>query len=349
VDRDLRTPYQDEFRLLYERELWPETLLRVELIRREYRDQLQNVDLNHRAGDFGHCRIPDFEQPASLIESPGASDPQDPATWIRDPYTGELYPDTDPGIGDGRLDDCTGDSDVFQGHLNEPLARPDGLTDLYTQNPGWQQVFLVGNFNESDYDGVVLELVRRQFRGWELQGSYTWSRSRGNGEDFRQFFLGVDPNLLDAEYGFQSGDQRHVFKLTATTVTPWGLRLGASARWQSGLPYSIIVQSPAIDHLPPPYRIGTFSPTRPRWRYPTEVRNSERNPSQWMIDLKVTKELELGRRTHMQLSAEVFNLLNDDTYQVYNPALETGRQVNGRNQARREFGRRWQLGLRVSF
>ena len=50
VDRDLSTPYQDEFRVFYERELWTETLLHVEYINRKYRDQFQNIDLNHVPG-----------------------------------------------------------------------------------------------------------------------------------------------------------------------------------------------------------------------------------------------------------------------------------------------------------
>ena len=52
---------------------------------------------------------------------------------------------------------------------------------------------------------------------------------------------------------------------------------------------------------------------------------------------------------NLQLSAEVFNVLNDGTYIVYNTALERGVQVNGANEALRRFGRRWQLGLRFAF
>jgi hypothetical protein len=51
----------------------------------------------------------------------------------------------------------------------------------------------------------------------------------------------------------------------------------------------------------------------------------------------------------MQLSAEVFNVLNDSTYKVYVPGLETGVQINGVNSAYREFGRRWQLGMKLAF
>ena len=83
--------------------------------------------------------------------------------------------------------------------------------------------------------------------------------------------------------------------------------------------------------------------------YPTGVRNDQRNDSFWTVDLKATKELRLGRNMNLQLSAEIFNLLDDGTYQVYNPFLERGVQFNRVNEDRRIFGRRWQMGMRLSF
>ena len=52
----------------------------------------------------------------------------------------------------------------------------------------------------------------------------------------------------------------------------------------------------------------------------------------------------------MQLSADIFNLLNDGTYMINNPVFERGQQINGVNtDARFRFGRRWQLGMKLSF
>ncbi|HET8945535.1 MAG TPA: hypothetical protein VFQ07_01015, partial [Candidatus Polarisedimenticolia bacterium] len=48
VDRDLATPYSDEWTLGIERELAPEVALAVRFIRRDFRDQLQDVDINHQ-------------------------------------------------------------------------------------------------------------------------------------------------------------------------------------------------------------------------------------------------------------------------------------------------------------
>jgi hypothetical protein len=47
VDRALQTPYSDETTVGFEREVAPELILGVRYIRRDYREQLQDVDLNH--------------------------------------------------------------------------------------------------------------------------------------------------------------------------------------------------------------------------------------------------------------------------------------------------------------
>ena len=67
------------------------------------------------------------------------------------------------------------------------------------------------------------------------------------------------------------------------------------------------------------------------------------------MDIKATKELRIGRRANLQISAEIFNLLDDRSYTVYNPALGLGRQINGVNEAFRRQGRSWQVGFRTAF
>jgi len=47
VDRGLQTPFSDEFTIGFERELAPELALSVMFIRRDYREQLQDIDVNH--------------------------------------------------------------------------------------------------------------------------------------------------------------------------------------------------------------------------------------------------------------------------------------------------------------
>ena len=356
VDRDLRTPYQDEIVLSFEREVFTETSVRVEYVNRRYRDQFQDIDINRAPGDFGACRRPTFTNNSPIVDAAGLSDPNDPSTFITDPYTGEQYLDTDPGIGDGRIDDCAGDIvESFGGAVPENpldrdvrLERPDGVPDLYIQNPAWGSVFFVSNVNEADYESFIVSLTRRQYRSWEMQASYTWAFATGNGEDFQQG-LGDDQSLTDDEFGFQSTDQRHVVRLNATTITPWGIRLGGAVRWESGLPFSLQEARTSFAQVTPSLNGFGGSEAQTRIIFPTGQRNDQRNESFWNVDLKATKEMNIARGLNLQISAEIFNALNDDTLQVYNPDLEIGRQVNGVNDAIQRFGRQWQLGMKLAF
>ncbi|HXV78199.1 MAG TPA: carboxypeptidase regulatory-like domain-containing protein, partial [Candidatus Polarisedimenticolaceae bacterium] len=172
VDRDLATPYQDELYLSAERQVASETSLRLSYIKRLYRDQLQDRDINRFTGDFGICR-----HATPTNRSP-----------IRATLETE-FPDTFPG--DGVIDDCTGRTEPIgdaSGGGTNFLQRPDGFDDLYIANPGWVDVLLVGNFNRADYDAVVFEVIRRLYRDWEMQLSYTYAEAVGDGEDFLQQF-----------------------------------------------------------------------------------------------------------------------------------------------------------------
>ncbi len=330
VDRDLATPYQDEFTFTFQRELWAETSIEVNYVNRKYRDQLQDLDVNNAPGDYGTCVV--------------ARKAGDPAI---DFSTGP----------DGIIDDCTGRFFIPEPDGNadpDPFGRegrveqPDGIPDLYRLNPFWGPIYVIGNFNSADYEGVTVALNRRQYRGWEMQTSYTWSMARGNGEDYNQF-LGDDQSTQDNEFGFQSNDRRHVVKVSATTITPWGVRLGGRVQWQSGLPYSLLQVRSSIDAIPP--TIGDFgqNESRQRWYYPTGIRNDQRNVSYWDFQVRAAKEFNLGRGMNMQLAAEIYNVLNDGTYIVYNPFEERGLQINGQNEATRRFGRQFQMSMKLSF
>ena len=342
VDRDLRTPYQDEMTFGFEREIFAETSISVDYIRRRFRDQLQDFDLNHAPGDFGRCV-------ASTPTSPATVQPVLPTD-----------PDFNPEFagGDGIIDDCGGLTIDPPPSADDPvgsvldrgvrLEKPDGTPDLYLQNPGWGDIFLVGNFNKIDYDGVVLALTRRQYRSWEMQASYTYSKATGDGEDFAQQ-LGDDRSLLEDEVGYQSYDQRHVVKINASTITPWGFRLGTAISWESGLPFSLLAQELSFDQILPQLENAGGNAGRTRRTYLTGQRNDQRNDAFYNVDAKFTKEMNLGRGLNVQVSAEVFNLLNDGTLLIFNPLNQTGQQINGRNVDIRRFGRSWQLGFKLAF
>lgn len=346
VDRNLATPYQDELTASVERELpIPETSLRLTWIRRRFEDQLQDQDINRLPGDLGRCVAQLLPSLPSVVESPGSG------IELTDPYSGERYVDTDPGAGDGRTDDCGGTALVVYNIFYRDFGivqHPDGRADLYVQNPAWGSIYRVGNTNEARYTALQLELRRRRWNGWEAAFGYTFSRGVGQAEDYRQV-LGNDRSLLADEQGYLAYDQRHVVKLQAAGDLRGGLRLGAAVTWQSGLPYSIIVSRPSYDAAPPYF--GNLAAPEPKVRYvyPTGQRNDQRNPGTWNVDVRLEKNWVLGRGVRILASLEVFNLLNDGAYIIFNPTLGYGQNLDGANEATRRFGRQFQLGFRLSF
>ncbi len=331
VDRDLKTPYQDELSFTFERELTTETLFRLTYIHRNFEDQIQDIDINHAPGDYGRCQIQ-----TDLTVSP---------------IVGSLD-DGVPGPGDGILDDCIGKfipgpqgqggPDPGGSTTQTFLNRPDGYLDTYVLNPAWGPIFFVGNFNTAEYNGITLALERQLYRGWELNGSYTWSEVIGDAEDFNQE-LGDDRTTIEDERGFLSYDQTHVIKVNATTITPWGLRLGGAISWQSGYPYSIVQRRASQDGVPPAYQgFGVPDQPRPRLLYPTGQRNDQRNEPYWLVDMRIAKELNLRGGMNLQMSAEIFNLFNQDHLRVL-------QQRNDITDQLRNFGRRYQLGMKFSF
>ncbi len=335
VDRNLRTPYQTELTFGIEREIARETSLSLTYIRRRYRDQIQDIDRNHVVADKGRCLVSGAIGFPTVAISPGEGQ-----QYI-DPYTGQTVTDTDPGIGDGIIDDCTGEVIQTGGVLGPEFEVPDGLPDLYILNPGWGEILEVGNHNSTNYKAYVLELVRRLYNGWQLAGSYTWSEAVGDAEDFNQV-LGNERNLFAQERGFLAHDQTHVVKINAMKLTRWGLQLGGVLRWESGLPFSVI-QSRATIWARSPLLQGTGDTSRDfRFRYPSGFRNDERNPAFWTVDMRMAKEFAFDQRVNMQITFEAFNIFDDKTLRLEDRINET---LGGQ----RRFGRQFQLGLRVGF
>jgi len=315
IDRGLGTPYTDELTLGYQQEIAPELSVSLTYIRRDYRSQLQDIDLNH------NMRI-------------------DPAT--------------------GRPADLLGDVDSTCGVSPRSLCERvrDSLPDLYVENFFFNQVLQLGNFNTQTYRGWELELVRRLSRKWQMQASYTFSKSWGNAETFLSD-IGNDPSLQEFETGYLDFDQRHVVKFNAIAYLPRDWRLGGVAQWASGLPYSIVVRRVALDDVGYAQNrliygeLGLDGIDR-------EGRNTHRNKAVYDFNVRVEKPFVIGRASASGF-LEVFNLLNTDDLRVKTIESRTrGEPVNGvlgpaaaqhvlLIEGERRFGRRFQVGVRIDF
>jgi len=112
----------------------------------------------------------------------------------------------------------------------------------------------------------------------------------------------------------------------------------------------LLARKESADAIPPVlFNLGLTDVWRTREQYVNHRRNDQRNASFWNVDVKLTKEMILSRGVNLQVSAEIFNLLDDKTYTIYNEFYGIGGQVNGNNDAYRRWGRSWQLGFRAAF
>jgi outer membrane receptor protein involved in Fe transport len=245
----------------------------------------------------------------------------------------------------GRYIDLLGDEIVAQALRGGALIRTaDGIPDLYIQNFFFNRVFRLGNYNEQTYRGIELELVKRLSRKWQMEASYTYSRAEGDAESFLSE-NGDDPTLSEFEPGYLDYDQTHVVKVNAITYLPGDWRLGGTATWASGLPYSF------IQEVEPSDDVGYFQTRRvygynnTNRQFVPENRNSHRNPAAFNFNARVEKNFVMGKASASAF-LEIFNLLNSDNLRIY--TYDSGvTRLN--TDGEREFGRRYQFGIQVNF
>ena len=177
-----------------------------------------------------------------------------------------------------------------------------------------------------------------------MEASYTNSRTQGDAESYLSD-NGDDPSLAEFEPGYLDYDQRHVVKFNAITYLPRNWRIGGTAQWASGLPYSVIDRFNAQDDVGYVQSRLAYGHFDPAVGFVAENRNSHRNHAVYTFNARAQKSFILGK-TSASAFLEVFNLLNTDDLRIF--TLQPSRGSLQANEERR-FGRRFQLGLQIDF
>ena len=318
VDRNLRTPYTDEFTIGFQREIAPEMSVSINYIQRKFQDQLQDIDVNHSA------------------RKPGVN-----GAICSPPYTVSGYCDefgrtiASPVNGSG--------GEAGKGRSDERVA--DSYPDLYINNLNFNQVLRVGNYNVQDYNAIELQFVRRLSRKWQMDASYVFSKATGQADSFLSE-SGDDPALTELRSGYLEFDQTHVAKFYATAFLPGDWRVGGGITWASGLPYSMVNRFVASDNV-------DFAQGRRVYGYKDlntgkfydEDRNSHRNPAAYSVDVRTEKQFVMGKVSSGAFF-EIFNLLNTDDIRVF----EIDNRASSLQALEiRDFGRRFQFGIKMNF
>lgn len=159
-----------------------------------------------------------------------------------------VHKDTDRLVGwsirDGRYDTVSW-SDPYDGQSYTLLSEVEKPTLVKGNTPG--------NFPgapetySQSYDGVLFTFAARDAGRWNIQGSYTWSYSRGRiprpwyqsqNNPFYGSKVGQDPNAWQNSWQRLQGDRPHMFRLQAVMFLPWDLLLALNGNFESGKPFS---------------------------------------------------------------------------------------------------------------
>src|SRR5262245_16792528 len=174
------------------------------------------------------------------------------------------------------------------------LTRVDAFGVL--GEPYRQQVWVMENTGESEYDGLNLSLEKRYSNNWSGRVSYSLSSSRGTAEnqaDKNTYQFLTDMNL-DLWRGPSLVDRRHILSIGAWSLIPktGGASVSTTIRYMSGAPFTIY--NSAIDvnrngELEDPSPAGVYSGTAPNSMQNVKFdgkRNGARGPDYFQADVR---------------------------------------------------------------
>jgi hypothetical protein len=209
------------------------------------------------------------------------------------------------------------------GRVIEDLTAGNG--DYLFGNPGEGEASTLGFFDgssapsprprRSNYS-LELSARKRLSRGWQLLGSYVWTRLEGNYDGSYQRSTGsVNPNFNSgfdyADYmvnanGRLTSESVHQLKLDGSYELSGKLarmNLGLSTHWFSGLPLNA----------------RGFSFNSFAWDYYLVPRGSVkgRHPADYEIDLHGSYPIRLSGALRLKVQADVFNLLDRQAILIY--------------------------------
>jgi hypothetical protein len=162
------------------------------------------------------------------------------------------------------------------------------------------------------YDGVELRLKKRLSHRWSTDTSFLVSRLYGNysglassdengrtspnvDRNFDGLYMSFDQTGKPL-YGRLPTDRPFTFKSQTTYDLPWGTNLGAFFYAASGQPLSSSVTIVGV----PVYYLGRG--------------NLGRTPTFSQTDLQVSHSIRLPGHSHVDVSANILNLFDQDTY-----------------------------------
>ena len=220
------------------------------------------------------------------------------------------------------------------------INRRDPVTQVRPLSPDFGDIFVVGDYPQSNYNALQVTFKRNLSRGLRFNVNYTWSHAI---DDVVGFFKDYqDENNARAERASSDQDVRHNFTMDAGYDLPlrdwfgggpgWivdGWQLNTITQIRSGLPVNVTRQGgvfggfsfrpdivPGVDTRCPNYRLPECQFNAAAFSNPGDGvfgnagRNLLRGPGFGQVDFSIFKNTKLTETSSLQFRTEIFNLFN---------------------------------------
>jgi outer membrane receptor protein involved in Fe transport len=169
-----------------------------------------------------------------------------------------------------------------------------GFYDFIPMTNGFSNAVVAFNTRRTRYDAVFVSIDKPYTRqsGWGVGLAYTYAHSRERGSSFNFDY----PFIGGQDYVPNAGNEKHRVVVNGIADLPWGFRISGLATYSSGLPYNIIDATAGFQ--PGNIQLGYF----------------RHAPSYLQVDLRLQKTFHVFGGSEFVLSAEVFNLFNEDIW-----------------------------------
>jgi Carboxypeptidase regulatory-like domain/TonB-dependent Receptor Plug Domain len=183
-----------------------------------------------------------------------------------------------------------------------------------------QQVWVMENTGEADYDALNLSLEKRYSNNWSGRISYSLSKARGTvyeQADRNTYQFLTDLNL-DELWGPTNADRRHILSINGRTEIPKtkGVTVSSTIRYMSGAPFTIFdsnIDANRNGELVDPLPAGTYSGTALNAMQNVESkggRNGAVGPDYFQIDVRAGWRGRMRGTQALELFLDIFNVTN---------------------------------------
>lgn len=191
-------------------------------------------------------------------------------------------------------------------NLFPPTIQPSGFPIFPSArpNPTIAQLEINESTAHSTYDGLTLSLTRRFAKRYQFQMNYTFSKTRDDDSNERNYSRQstLNPFDLKAEAGASKQDVRHNFNFSGLIDLGYGFSLAGILITRSGFPFTALIEDGTDfnnDQNDANDRAVVDGVVSRRFAF--------RQPNFFNLDLRLLKSFKFSETKRIDLSVEVFN------------------------------------------